>query len=108
MRDYFWVGTGSLKSASGFSLFDICYDLSRFKIVKFLTMVFNFKGRDDVSLPARNYVILVDSASAVFCFAFAQNIGGLSIIGNIQQQGFRVVFDSLTNRVGFKPSSCLA
>ena len=51
--------------------------------VKVPMMVFHFKAHDDVSLPARNYLILVDSASVVFCFAFARNIGGLSIIGNI-------------------------
>lgn len=108
MRDAFRAGTGNLKSAGGFSLFDTCYDLSGLKTVKVPTLVFHFKGRADVSLPATNYLILVDSASAVFCFAFAGNTGGLSIIGNIQQQGFRVVFDSMTNRVGFKTNSCIA
>jgi len=107
MRDAFRAGTGNLKSAGGFSLFDTCYDLSGLKTVKVPTVVFHFQGRADVSLPATNYLIPVDS-SATFCFAFAGNTGGLSIIGNIQQQGYRVAFDSLTNRVGFKAGSCLA
>lgn len=107
MRDAFRVGTGNLKSAGGFSLFDTCYDLSGLKTVKVPTLVFHFQGGAHISLPATNYLIPVDS-SATFCFAFAGNTGGLSIIGNIQQQGYRVVFDSLANRVGFKAGSCLA
>jgi len=105
MRDAFMAGTGHLKSAGSFSLFDTCFDLSGLKTVKVPTVVFHFRGAD-VSLPANNYLILVDS-SQIYCFAFAGNTGGLSIIGNIQQQGFRVAFDSAANRIGFSPGSCL-
>ena len=41
-----------------------------------------------------NYIIPVDS-SAIFYFAFVGNTGGISIDGNIQQQGYYVVFDNL-------------
>ena len=105
MRDAFKAGTQHLKSSGGFSLFDTCYDLSGKKTVKVPTVVFHFKNSADVSLPANNYLIPVDS-SGVFCFAFAGNTGGLSIIGNIQQQGIRVVFDGQASRVGFSPGSC--
>ena len=107
MRDAFRVGTENLKSTSGFSLFNT-YNSWGLKIVKVPTMVFHFKYCADVSLSTTNYLILVDSASSVLCFAFAGNIGGISIIGNIQQQGLHVVFDSLTNHVGFKTGSFLA
>uniref|UniRef100_A0A0D6R379 Peptidase A1 domain-containing protein n=1 Tax=Araucaria cunninghamii TaxID=56994 RepID=A0A0D6R379_ARACU len=105
MRDAFRAGTRKLKSAGEFSLFDTCYDLSGLSTVKVPTVVFHFQNGADVSLPANNYLIPVDS-SGIFCFAFAGNTGGLSIIGNIQQQGFRVVFDGQTNRVGFAAGSC--
>ncbi|RZC59129.1 hypothetical protein C5167_006430 [Papaver somniferum] len=105
LRDAFRVGTKGLKSAPGFSLFDTCYDLSGQKEVKVPTVVMHFGGGADVSLPAANYLIPVDT-NGVFCFAFAGTTGGLSIIGNIQQQGIRVVFDRAGSRVGFSPRGC--
>ncbi|XP_074279669.1 aspartyl protease family protein 2 [Silene latifolia] len=104
LRDAFRVGAASLKSAPGFSLFDTCFDLSGKTEVRVPTVVMHFRGAD-VSLPANNYLIPVDTSSR-FCFAFAGTMSGLSIIGNIQQQGFRVVFDMAQRRVGFAPGSC--
>ncbi|VFQ82018.1 unnamed protein product [Cuscuta campestris] len=105
MRDAFRKGATELKlDPRGYSLFDTCYDLSGKEEVKVPTVVLNFKGAN-VSLPASNYLIPVDSAGK-FCFAFAGTNGGLSIIGNIQQQGFRVVFDMGESKVGFATGGC--
>ncbi|KAL2893258.1 Aspartyl protease family protein 2, partial [Bienertia sinuspersici] len=91
LRNAFRAGAHSLKSTSGFSLFDTCYDLSGKTEVRVPTVVMHFKGAD-VALPANNYLIPVDT-SGRFCFAFAGTMSGLSIIGNIQQQGIRISFD---------------
>ncbi|OAY62155.1 aspartyl protease family protein 2 [Manihot esculenta] len=104
LRDAFRVGATSLKKAPEFSLFDTCFDLSGQTEVKVPTVVLHFRGAD-VSLPASNYLIPVDSNGS-FCFAFAGTMSGLSIIGNIQQQGFRVVYDLAGSRVGFAPRGC--
>ncbi|EYU40714.1 hypothetical protein ABFS82_14G134400 [Erythranthe guttata] len=104
LRDAFRIGASNLKRSSDFSLFDTCFDLSGKTEVKVPTVVLHFEGAD-VSLPASNYLIPVDSEGK-FCFAFAGTMSGLSIIGNIQQQGFRVVFDLAGNRVGFAPRGC--
>ncbi|PRQ58485.1 putative nepenthesin [Rosa chinensis] len=104
LRNAFRAGTTTLKRAPEFSLFDTCFDLSGKTEVKVPTVVLHFRGAD-VSLPATNYLIPVDS-SGTFCFAFAGTMGGLSIIGNIQQQGFRVVYDLAGSRVGFAPRGC--
>ncbi|GAB4844605.1 Aspartyl protease protein 2 [Ancistrocladus abbreviatus] len=104
LRNAFRAGASALKSADGFSLFDTCYDLSGKTTVRVPTVVMHFSGAD-VSLPANNYMIPVDT-SGRFCFAFAGTMSGLSIIGNIQQQGFRVVFDMAGRRVGFAPGAC--
>ncbi|KAI5647116.1 hypothetical protein M9H77_33121 [Catharanthus roseus] len=104
LRDAFRTGASNLKRAPDFSLFDTCFDLSGKTEVKVPTVVLHFTGAD-VSLPASNYLIPVDS-SGRFCFAFAGTLSGLSIIGNIQQQGFRVVFDTASSRVGFAPRGC--
>ncbi|KAL3615720.1 Aspartyl protease protein 2 [Castilleja foliolosa] len=105
LRDAFRAGASNLKRTSEFSLFDTCFDLSGKTEVKVPTVVLHFGGAD-VSLPASNYLIPVDS-NGKFCFAFAGTMSGLSIIGNIQQQGFRVVFDLAGNRVGFAPRGCI-
>ncbi|KAE9593573.1 hypothetical protein Lal_00036449 [Lupinus albus] len=105
LRDAFRVGAKHLKRAPEFSLFDTCYDLSGLTEVKVPTVVLHFRGAD-VSLPATNYLIPVDSSGS-FCFAFAGTMNGLSIIGNIQQQGFRVVYDLAGSRVGFAPRGCV-
>ena len=93
-----------LKKAPAFSLFDTCFDLSGETEVKVPTVMLHFRGAD-VPLPATNYLIPVDS-SGTFCFAFAGTMNGLSIIGNIQQQGFRIVYDLAGSRVGFAPRGC--
>ncbi|KAJ1377521.1 Xylanase inhibitor, C-terminal [Sesbania bispinosa] len=88
LRNAFRVGAAHLKRAPEFSLFDTCYNLSGLAEVKVPTVVLHFRGAD-VSLPVSNYLIPVDTSGS-FCFAFAGTMGGLSIIGNIQQQGFEL------------------
>lgn len=105
LRDAFRVGASNLKRAPDFSLFDTCFDLSGKTEVKVPTVVMHFTGAD-VSLPASNYLIPVDSSGS-FCFAFAGTTSGLSIIGNIQQQGFRVSYDLAGSQVGFVPGGCV-
>ncbi|KAJ8621781.1 hypothetical protein MRB53_030310 [Persea americana] len=104
-RNAFAAGAVGLKKAAGYSLFDTCYDLSGLTEVKVPTVVLHFGRGADLSLPAVNYLIPVNT-QGVFCFAFAGTANGLSIIGNIQQQGFRVVFDTAGGRVGFSPHGC--
>lgn len=104
LRDAFRAGARNLKRAADFSLFDTCYDLSGKTAVKVPTVVLHLRGAD-VSLPASNYLIPVDRNGS-FCFAFAGTMNGLSIIGNIQQQGFRVSFDLAGSRIGFAPRAC--
>ncbi|CAL4948903.1 unnamed protein product [Urochloa decumbens] len=106
LRDAFRGAAAGLKlSPGGFSLFDTCYDLGGRKVVKVPTVSMHFAGGAEAALPPENYLIPVDS-KGTFCFAFAGTDGGVSIIGNIQQQGFRVVFDGDGQRVGFAPKGC--
>ncbi|VAH61478.1 unnamed protein product [Triticum turgidum subsp. durum] len=106
LRDAFRGAAAGLRlSPGGFSLFDTCYDLSGRKVVKVPTVSMHFAGGAEAALPPENYLIPVDS-KGTFCFAFAGTDGGVSIIGNIQQQGFRVVFDGDGQRVAFVPKGC--
>ncbi|CAD6341188.1 unnamed protein product [Miscanthus lutarioriparius] len=105
LRDAFRAAAAGSASPRRVLLFDTCYDLGGRKVVKVPTVSMHFAGGAEASLPPENYLIPVDSRGT-FCFAFAGTDGGVSIIGNIQQQGFRVVFDGDGQRVGFAPKGC--
>ncbi|CAL4909839.1 unnamed protein product [Urochloa decumbens] len=99
------TGGGLRPSPGGFSLFDTCYDLGGRRVVKVPTLSVHLAGGAAVALPPENYLIPVDTRGT-FCFALAGTDGAVSILGNIQQQGFRVVFDGDAQRVGLVPKSC--
>ncbi|KAK7310020.1 hypothetical protein RJT34_07210 [Clitoria ternatea] len=105
LRDAFVKGAKGLPSANAVSLFDTCYDLSSKSSVEVPTVSFHFPGGKELPLPAKNYLIPVDSVGT-FCFAFAPTSSSLSIIGNVQQQGTRVGFDIANSLVGFSANSC--
>jgi hypothetical protein len=97
------LGQVSIGGPSGF--FDTCYTVGG-RGVKVPTVSMHFAGGLEVKLPPKNYLIPVDSRGTV-CFAFAgAGDRSVSVIGNIQQQGFRVVYDLAGQRVGFAPNSC--
>lgn len=105
LRDAFLRGTRDLKKVNGVALFDTCYDLSSKTSVEVPTVSFRFSEGKELPLPAKNYLIPVDSVGT-FCFAFAPTSSSLSIIGNVQQQGTRVGFDLANDIVGFSANSC--
>ncbi|PIN23689.1 Aspartyl protease [Handroanthus impetiginosus] len=105
MRDAFKKGARDLPSTNGVALFDTCYDLSSRKSVEVPTVSFHFSNGKELGLPAKNYMIPVDS-SGTFCFAFAPTSSAPGIIGNVQQQGTRVSYDLAHSLIGFSPNKC--
>ncbi|XP_020151996.1 protein ASPARTIC PROTEASE IN GUARD CELL 1 [Aegilops tauschii subsp. strangulata] len=105
LREAFVQGTQSLPRASGISLFDTCYDLAGRQSVQVPAVALRFEGGGELKLPAKNYLIPVDGAGT-YCLAFAGTSGAVSIIGNVQQQGVRVSFDTAKNTVGFTTDKC--
>ncbi|PRQ41455.1 putative nepenthesin [Rosa chinensis] len=104
-RDAFLQQTANLPRVSGVSIFDTCYDLNGFVSVRVPTVSFYFSGGPILTLPARNFLIPVDD-KGTFCLAFAPSAAGLSIIGNIQQEGIQISFDGANGFVGFGPNVC--
>ncbi|GAU14860.1 hypothetical protein TSUD_50720 [Trifolium subterraneum] len=104
VRDAFVNGTKDLPTTNGVSLFDTCYDLSAKTSVEVPTVAFHFGEGKVLVMPAKNYLVPVDSVGT-FCFAFASTTSSLGIIGNIQQQGTRVSFDIENSLIGFSPNS---
>ncbi|XP_009356391.2 protein ASPARTIC PROTEASE IN GUARD CELL 1-like [Pyrus x bretschneideri] len=105
LRDAFMKGTKDLPFTKGAALFDACYDLSSKRSVEVPTLSFHFADGKVLPLPAKNFLIPVDS-DGTFCFAFAPTPSALSIIGNVQQQGTRVGFDLVNSVVGFSRNQC--
>lgn len=105
LRDAFVRGTRALSPTDGVALFDTCYDFSSRSSVEVPTVSFHFPEGKVLPLPAKNFLIPVDS-NGTFCFAFAPTSSSLSIIGNVQQQGTRVSFNLRNSLVGFTPNKC--
>ncbi|KAE8677870.1 Protein ASPARTIC PROTEASE IN GUARD CELL 2 [Hibiscus syriacus] len=104
-RNAFISQTSNLPRATGVSIFDTCYNLSGFVSVRVPTISFYFSSGPTLTLPARNFLIPVDDMGT-FCFAFASSDSGISIIGNIQQEGIQISFDGANGFVGFGPNVC--
>ncbi|GER37923.1 eukaryotic aspartyl protease family protein [Striga asiatica] len=99
-----FVAKFSLKPSSNYSLLDTCFDLSGKGHVEVPTVALHFEGGAVMELSRINCLFPVDT-NGTYCFAFAA-ADGVSIIGNIQQQGFEFWFDSAGKRLGFAPNRC--
>ncbi|KAH0868428.1 hypothetical protein HID58_075450 [Brassica napus] len=105
LRDSFVKGTTDLEKAAGVAMFDTCYNLAAKTTIEVPTVAFHFPGGNMLALPAKNYMIPVDSVGT-FCLAFAPTASSLAIIGNVQQQGTRVGFDLANSLIGFLTNKC--
>ncbi|GER36633.1 eukaryotic aspartyl protease family protein [Striga asiatica] len=85
-------------------LFDTCYSIREGDEVSTVTL--QFEGGAFMELPKTNCLVPLDE-EGTYCFAFAGVTDGPGILGNTQQQGFRVVFDLEGEQVGFAPDSCV-
>ncbi|KAI3947353.1 hypothetical protein MKW92_015442, partial [Papaver armeniacum] len=73
-------------------------------------VILYFAGDDEaaVDLKAENVLFNYPWVEAnVYCLAFRPNLyEGFAILGNVQQQGIRVVYDNVEKVIGFDPNSC--
>ncbi|RCV14905.1 hypothetical protein SEVIR_3G017000v4 [Setaria viridis] len=104
LRDAFAAAVGALPRAPGVSLLDTCYDLSGYTSVRVPTVSFYFDEGATLTLPARNLLVEVDGG--IYCLAFAPSPSGMSILGNIQQEGIQITVDSANGFIGFGPGTC--
>ncbi|EFJ20570.1 hypothetical protein SELMODRAFT_54048, partial [Selaginella moellendorffii] len=105
IRDAFRNATINLPSAPRYSLFDTCYNFSGKASVDVPALVLHFENGADLQLPPTNYLIPINTAGS-FCLAFAPTSMELGIIGNIQQQSFRIGFDLQKSHLAFAPQQC--
>ncbi|XP_027125914.1 protein ASPARTIC PROTEASE IN GUARD CELL 1-like [Coffea arabica] len=106
VRDTFVKYAKNLPPAAGIGDLDTCYDLSSTPTRDgFPMMSFQFSGGKTLPLKPQNYLFRADS-DGTFCLAFKTTSQSVSIIGNTQQQGFRVTYDLANKMFGFSPNKC--
>ena len=105
LREAFVQGAQSLTAAGAISPFDTCYNLGGQSNVQVPTVAFELSKGKLLQLPARNYLIRMDTAGT-YCLAFLKTTSSLSIIGSFQQQGMRVSYDLVNSLVGFSSNKC--
>lgn len=107
--------TVGLRPTDGFAIFDTCFDVdhpSSHLPNGVPSVVLHFAGEGaDLHLPATNVLVSIDQSgtSKQVCLAFAPNSDQgqpFSILGNIQQQGFRLSFDTRASKLGFMADQC--
>eukprot|EP01018_Ginkgo_biloba_P006231 Gb_36924 [translate_table: standard] len=98
--------TAHLPSADRFSILDTCYNLAGYNRVQIPTITFHFQGNANVDVNGIGILVSVSDDGSHVCLAFASASDDLSIIGNFQQQRFRIAYDTRTKRIGFAPQSC--
>lgn len=105
LKEAFVQGAQSLTAAGAISPFDTCYNLAGQSNVQVPTVAFELSKGKLLQLPARNYLIRMDTAGT-YCLAFLKTTSSLSIIGSFQQQGMRVSYDLVNSLVGFSSNKC--
>jgi aspartyl protease family protein len=105
------AAAGMRRLRNKFSVFDTCYDLhgnGPGTGVRVPSIVLHFAGAADMALPQANYLIPVVGGDrrTYFCLGLQAADDGLNVLGNVQQQGFGVVFDVERGRIGFTPNGC--
>lgn len=88
------------KSATGF---DLCFSTpskADFALPKF---IFHFDGAD-LSLPESNYFIH-DSDTGLLCLS-VMGSSGMSILGSMQQENFKIIYNIKKNVLSFIPTQC--
>ncbi|KAK6927755.1 Xylanase inhibitor, N-terminal [Dillenia turbinata] len=92
------------QTAPAYSILDTCYKGSVKTITSDVpTVQIMFPGGASLNLRPQN--VLVDVDSDVTCLAFA-GTSNVAIVGNHQQQGFKVAYDVTSSRIGIAPGGC--
>ncbi|KAA8544832.1 hypothetical protein F0562_019616 [Nyssa sinensis] len=98
--------SSNYQMAPPYSILDACFkgSLKEMSAVPKVGMI--FQGGADLTLAPHN--ILFDVDKGITCLAFATNsaTGGVAIIGNHQQQTYKVGYDVSNSRIGFAAGGC--
>ncbi|XP_002961719.2 protein ASPARTIC PROTEASE IN GUARD CELL 2 [Selaginella moellendorffii] len=105
LRDAYRAASRNLPPAPGVYLLDTCFNFQGLPTVQIPSLVLHFDNGVDMVLPGGNILIPVDR-SGTFCLAFAPSSMPISVIGNVQQQTFRIGFDLQRSLIAIAPREC--
>jgi hypothetical protein len=83
--------------------FDVCFNVGDDREPHFPSLVFHLNGVD-LNLPQENYML--EAENGIMCLTIDRSSDSITVVGNIQQQNYRVIYDRQNSRIGFQPSSC--
>lgn len=104
LQDQFCKKYPKLPGACGpTSLFDgNCYDISFDVIDQYPTVYITLDGTGQLEIRGRDYLIPHREKNGKFCLGIqSSGIGGFTILGNVFQHRFYVMFDRNNSRLGF-------
>lgn len=95
--------TAKYPTVSSETRFNLCFDVGDDSEPKLPSLVFHLDGAD-LDLPQENYILQAEDGT--LCLAIDRSTQSATIIGNIQQQNYRVLYDRQNTRIGFQPTAC--
>nr|DAD36399.1 TPA_asm: hypothetical protein HUJ06_007040 [Nelumbo nucifera] len=103
LRAAFQRAMSNYPSAPPTRTLDTCYNLSRNRTVNVPAITLHFEGGTDIQLDPFSGVLFKISA-VQYCLAFAPNrdLVDQTIIGNLQQRTYEVIYDVPRGRLGFR------
>ncbi|XP_047182354.1 aspartyl protease family protein At5g10770-like [Vigna umbellata] len=90
--------------APGFSILDTCFRGSVKGMARVPEIQLVFRGGAGLALQAHNSLIEIEKG--LTCLALAPTANPISIIGNYQQQTFKVAYDVANSKIGFAAGGC--
>ncbi|BBN03113.1 aspartyl protease family protein [Marchantia polymorpha subsp. ruderalis] len=100
---------GGFNSTVTSHVIDTCYRIpaEEFRPSRVPAVALHFAGGVDLRLPPNNVLFPFDD-HGLFCLAFTGTASdvGINVIGNIQQQNFRIEYDLENSRIGFGRAYC--
>ncbi|KAM7274578.1 hypothetical protein ACFE04_016444 [Oxalis oulophora] len=106
IKDSFMKKVKDYPLTQEFPMLDTCYNVTGVEKVEFPRFGILFADGAVWNFPVENYMITIVPDELVCLAILGTPKNGLSIIGNIQQQNFYVVYDTKKSRIGYAPRNC--
>lgn len=92
--------------APGFSILDTCFKGSVKSMSAVPEIQLIFLGGADLSLKVQNILIEIEKGTTCLAIAGSSGYAPIAIIGNYQQQTFKVAYDVVNSKIGFAVGGC--
>ncbi|RDY10630.1 Aspartyl protease family protein, partial [Mucuna pruriens] len=103
-KSFVMIMSKKYAQAQGFSILDTCFKGSVKEMSTVPEIQIIFGGGAGLALKAHNTLIEIEKG--VTCLAIAASSNPISIIGNYQQQTFKVAYDVANSKIGFAAAAC--